>query len=57
VKPPSQSSIIANAQNKISSPKTDSVVKGENKNIFKRMTGFFGKVIKSEETPPSGPES
>jgi hypothetical protein len=55
-KPPSQSSIVINAQNKISSPKNDSVAKGENKNLFKRMTGFFGKVIKNEDTPPSGPE-
>ena len=56
VKPPSQSSIVIDAQNKISNPKNDLVVKGENKNLFKRMTGFFGKVIKNEDTPPSGPE-
>ena len=59
VKPPSQSSIVINTQSKISldSTKVDSVAKGENKNLFKRMTGFFGKVIKNEETPPSGPKS
>ena len=59
VKPPSQSSIVINTQSKISldSTKVDSVSKGENKNLFKRMTGFFGKVIKNEETPPSGPKS
>ena len=59
LKPPSQSSIVINTQSKISSDSTkvDSVAKGENKNLFKRMTGFFGKVIKNEETPPSGPKS
>jgi hypothetical protein len=57
VKPPSQSSIVIDAQNKISNPKNDLVAKGENKNLFKRMTGFFGKVIKNEEPPPSGPKS
>ena len=57
MKPPSQSSIVIDAQNKISSPKNDSGAKGENKNLFKRMTGFFGKAIKSEETPPSEPKS
>jgi ribonuclease E len=59
LKPLSQSSIVINAQSKISldSTKVDSVGKGENKNLFKRMTGFFGKVIKNEETPPSGPKS
>jgi ribonuclease E len=59
LKPPSQSSIVINTQSKISldGTKIDSVSKGENKNLFKRMTGFFGKVIKSEETPPSGPKS
>ena len=56
VKPPSQSSIVIDAQNKISNPKNDLVAKGENKNLFKRMTGFFGKAIKSEETPPSEPK-
>jgi ribonuclease E len=59
LKPPSQSSIVINAQSKISldNAKTNSVTKGENKNLFKRMTGFFGKVIKNDETPPSGPKS
>ena len=57
VKPPSQSSIVIDTQNKISSPNNDSVTKGENKNLFKRMTGFFGKVIKKEDTPQSGPDS
>jgi hypothetical protein len=57
VKPPSQSSIVIDTQNKISSPNNDSVTKGENKNLFKRMTGFFGKVIKNEDPPPSGPKS
>jgi ribonuclease E len=57
VKPPSQSSIVIDTQNKISSPNNDSVTKGESKNLFKRMTGFFGKVIKNEDPPPSGPKS